>query len=736
MCQKIILYNIFFVSIFFFGILGGDNRACAAPTKVLHFGFESSDPTQPSGKTWELGCSGNCPVVTTEKARVGSRSVKTVVDRLTSPTMYRTEFTHYTNGAGHMEANKGTATQDYWMGFSVYIPDSYVPMTTPTYEIFFQTHASPPDDNWTGYNGLNPNLGFRIYPSSASGGLIGFDIKGNNDPYPQTASKSSFSKRDIPYQTNRWYDFVIHARFDSVNGFTKVWMDGKQIVDFTGSNYFRGHGEVYPKFGMYNGWRTRDIPGEVVKTRTLYHDEYRFAYGPDANYYSYVAPGGGTSPTLPTSSLTTSSSSITKGESITLSWNSTNTTSCTGTNFSTNNKISGSLSLSPTITTSYTLVCTGPGGNITKSVTVEVSSQPQPISPLLLSYAFNQDTGTSIIDFSGNNRTGSLSGAIWTTSGKYENALSFDGINDKVSVPSFLASPQETTYEYWFYVPNSIQKEYARTLQTATETTRPTVGFSHEINPAGAGNNKLKIVHWSGTTPSTIGTLSLATNTWNHIAHVMSGNMATVYLNGIQALSASGTRGIGTAPLTLGAGGSNYINGRIDNLRIYSKSLTQNEIQAMMKTPIGETSPQDPPSLSLKTPPSPVVNNPQSLLEIQTNQSGTLSFTGDCTFTPNAVSQGSTFLTLTPIQKKSYTNCKITLTNSQNQQSTPLTIPNFTLSYRADINKDMKVDIFDFTFLISNFGKNECGNEADLNDDCVIDIFDFTVFLGEFGRGV
>ncbi|NCU41739.1 MAG: hypothetical protein EOM19_03370 [Candidatus Moranbacteria bacterium] len=148
------------------------------------------------------------------------------------------------------------------------------------------------------------------------------------------------------------------------------------------------------------------------------------------------------------------------------------------------------------------------------------------------------------------------------------------------------------------------------------------------------------------------------------------------------------------------------------------------------------TPPQGTPSLSLKTPPSPVINNSQSLLEIEANQSGTLSFTGDCTFTPTAVQAGSTFLSLTNEQKKVYTNCQIILTNSEKKQSTPLIIPIFTLSYKSDINKDKKVDIFDFSFLISNFGKNECNNVADLNDDCKVDIFDFTIFLGEFGRGV
>ncbi len=139
--------------------------------------------------------------------------------------------------------------------------------------------------------------------------------------------------------------------------------------------------------------------------------------------------------------------------------------------------------------------------------------------------------------------------------------------------------------------------------------------------------------------------------------------------------------------------------------------------------------------LSLLTPPPPIANNPQFLLEIQTTQAGTLSFTGDCTFTPTTVPQGTTYLTLTNQTKKSYSHCQITFHPQQGDSQT-LTLPNFTLSYRGDLNRDSKVDIFDFTPFVANFGKNECNNPADLNDDCKVDIFDFTIFLGDFGRSV
>ena len=49
-------------------------------------------------------------------------------------------------------------------------------------------------------------------------------------------------------------------------------------------------------------------------------------------------------------------------------------------------------------------------------------------------YGFNESAGTTAADSSGTGNTGTISGAAWSTSGKYGAALSFDGVNDWVTV--------------------------------------------------------------------------------------------------------------------------------------------------------------------------------------------------------------------------------------------------------------------------------------------------------------
>ena len=46
---------------------------------------------------------------------------------------------------------------------------------------------------------------------------------------------------------------------------------------------------------------------------------------------------------------------------------------------------------------------------------------------LVAAYGFSEGSGSTTADASGNSNTGTISGATWTTSGRYGNALSFNG---------------------------------------------------------------------------------------------------------------------------------------------------------------------------------------------------------------------------------------------------------------------------------------------------------------------
>jgi hypothetical protein len=63
----------------------------------------------------------------------------------------------------------------------------------------------------------------------------------------------------------------------------------------------------------------------------------------------------------------------------------------------------------------------------------------------------NEGSGTTITDLSGNGITGTLQGATWTTTGKYGNALSFNGTSSYVDLgnPTALQLTGSMTVEAW-----------------------------------------------------------------------------------------------------------------------------------------------------------------------------------------------------------------------------------------------------------------------------------------------
>jgi len=94
--------------------------------------------------------------------------------------------------------------------------------------------------------------------------------------------------------------------------------------------------------------------------------------GSTSNWSGYrcdliVTPG-------PTASLTASTLNVTIGNSASLDWSSSNATSCAN-NWSTNTATSGVEQVSPSVDTTYTVICSGPGGtSIPASVRITVTT--------------------------------------------------------------------------------------------------------------------------------------------------------------------------------------------------------------------------------------------------------------------------------------------------------------------------------------------------------------------------
>ncbi len=73
-------------------------------------------------------------------------------------------------------------------------------------------------------------------------------------------------------------------------------------------------------------------------------------------------------------------------------------------------------------------------GQAVVSITVNPAGPPPQPPGLVAAYSFNEGSGTTLIDRTGLGRTGTVSGATWSAAGRSGGALSFDGVNDIVTV--------------------------------------------------------------------------------------------------------------------------------------------------------------------------------------------------------------------------------------------------------------------------------------------------------------
>jgi hypothetical protein len=235
-------------------------------------------------------------------------------------------------------------------------------------------------------------------------------------------------------------------------------------------------------------------------------------------------------------------------------------------------------------TDSFTYTITdGYGHYATAPVTVTVLSDRA--ASLVAAYNFNEGRGTTVTDASSNGNTGTISGATWTTAGKFGNALAFNGTNARVTIPdtSWLRLTTGMTIEAWVR-PSQVTSAWRDVLCKGNNDylLEATSRTTNKV-PAGGGTFATGgVVTW--------GTGALAVNTWTHLALTYDAVTLRLYVNGVQVASQAQTGSLvtSTAPLQIGGDSlyGRYFQGTIDEVRIYNVALLPSEIQSDMVTPV------------------------------------------------------------------------------------------------------------------------------------------------------
>jgi concanavalin A-like lectin/glucanase superfamily protein len=203
-------------------------------------------------------------------------------------------------------------------------------------------------------------------------------------------------------------------------------------------------------------------------------------------------------------------------------------------------------------------------------------------SGLVAEYRFDEGAGPSVSDSSGSGNTGTIDGATWTTSGKYGDALYFNGTDAMVTVndsPS-LDLTVGMTLEAWVN-PSVATTHFEDVIYKGTDDIYFLEGSSDPSGwPATGGT-------FSGG--PMYGTAALPPNAWSHLAATYDGASLVLYVGGAQVASRAVTGAIptSTGPLTLGGDplyGQHWA-GLIDEVRIYGRALGVNEILESMAAP-------------------------------------------------------------------------------------------------------------------------------------------------------
>lgn len=209
-------------------------------------------------------------------------------------------------------------------------------------------------------------------------------------------------------------------------------------------------------------------------------------------------------------------------------------------------------------------------------------SNPAGETNLVSYYKFNENSGTSLADSKGSN-TGTLTnmtGNEWFTSPamfETRNCLKVNGSSNYGTIPAN-ASLQNSvfTVEFWMQM-DAPSTTWAGIIDNGRDANRnwyffPVPGSYTIIFGVGSGSGVAEI--WMG----------IDNSDWHHIAGVFDGTTMYLYLDGVLNQTATATIGTSMRNIIIGKrdGYSQYYNGKLDELRIWSDVRTAAEIRENM----------------------------------------------------------------------------------------------------------------------------------------------------------
>lgn len=243
-------------------------------------------------------------------------------------------------------------------------------------------------------------------------------------------------------------------------------------------------------------------------------------------------------------------------------------------------------------TYTVTLTVRGPGNDatgidltVTKPDYITVAPGAGGTGDLVAAYGFDEGSGGTVADSSGYSNVGTISGATWTTAGKYGNALAFDGSSSIVNISDADSLDLTTvmTVEAWVH-PSTASGWRTTVLKEKSG------GLVYGLYATDGASVPATLIYVGGPDVSAEGPADIPINAWTHLASTYGGAQLQLFINGLEVASTPVTGTIQQSTGSLRIGGNSiwgeYFSGLIDEVRIYNRALSAAEIQADMNLPV------------------------------------------------------------------------------------------------------------------------------------------------------
>ena len=205
---------------------------------------------------------------------------------------------------------------------------------------------------------------------------------------------------------------------------------------------------------------------------------------------------------------------------------------------------------------------------------------------LMLYLPFDKDNGDKVMDASENNLEATLHGATWSKDGKIGGCIHLADTEKYLEIDSVpqLDITDELTIQTWFYPEQDQGDSNLMGRRTSDNKGRYVLQWSSQHIGAPQIETWIDIGGFKGTRNSQ--TIKPDLNTWHHVASTFDGGMVRQYINGELDVAFDLAGEINSVDVVFRIGRSQTplagSVGFVDEVAIYSRALTQDEIKLDM----------------------------------------------------------------------------------------------------------------------------------------------------------